>query len=186
MAAIGVPVSGKISAAERAEPGRALARLSDIGWGQRLRPLLHESAADEVAPAAVLTAVVEVLKTWGWSQRPAAVAYVDSRRRPKLIRSVAEHIAEVGRLQLLGAVAARHAGRRGRRTAPTALSGCAALWDDFLVPTEMAQSIEQLHGAPVLLVDDLVDSGWTMTVVARELRKAGAVSVLPFALAVAG
>jgi ATP-dependent DNA helicase RecQ len=39
---------------------------------------------------------------------------------------------------------------------------------------------------PVLLVDDLVDSGWTMTIAARELRLAGAPGVLPLALAVAG
>ncbi len=37
---------------------------------------------------------------------------------------------------------------------------------------------------PVLLVDDLVDSGWTMTLAARLLRDAGAPAVLPFALAV--
>jgi len=40
-----------------------------------------------------------------------------------------------------------------------------------------------LPGGPVLLVDDLVDSRWTVTVAARELRRAGAPAVLPFALA---
>jgi ATP-dependent DNA helicase RecQ len=39
---------------------------------------------------------------------------------------------------------------------------------------------------PVLLVDDLVNSGWTMTVAARLLRQAGARAVLPLALAVDG
>jgi ATP-dependent DNA helicase RecQ len=39
---------------------------------------------------------------------------------------------------------------------------------------------------PVLLIDDFVDSGWTMTVVARMLRQAGAPAVLPLALALAG
>ena len=37
----------------------------------------------------------------------------------------------------------------------------------------------------VLLVDDLADSRWTMTVAGRELRRAGAPAVLPFALALA-
>ncbi|TVT38893.1 hypothetical protein FNH05_23950, partial [Amycolatopsis rhizosphaerae] len=36
---------------------------------------------------------------------------------------------------------------------------------------------------PVLLVDDLVDTGWTMTMATRLLRRAGAPAVLPFALA---
>jgi ATP-dependent DNA helicase RecQ len=38
----------------------------------------------------------------------------------------------------------------------------------------------------VLLVDDRVDSGWTLTIAARELRRAGASEVLPFALALRG
>jgi ATP-dependent DNA helicase RecQ len=38
-------------------------------------------------------------------------------------------------------------------------------------------------GARVLLVDDLVVSGWTLTVAARALLKAGAAEVLPLALA---
>ena len=43
-----------------------------------------------------------------------------------------------------------------------------------------------LPPGPVLLVDDLVDSRWTITVAARELRRAGAPAVLPFALALRG
>ena len=43
-----------------------------------------------------------------------------------------------------------------------------------------------LPDGPVLLVDDVIDSGWTMTVAARLLRRAGAGAVLPFALAAAG
>jgi ATP-dependent DNA helicase RecQ len=49
----------------------------------------------------------------------------------------------------------------------------------------MSVAVAQLDG-PVLLVDDLVDSGWTVTVAARALRLAGAASVLPLALAVTG
>jgi ATP-dependent DNA helicase RecQ len=35
----------------------------------------------------------------------------------------------------------------------------------------------------VLLVDDLSDTGWTLTMAARIVRAAGAPEVLPFALA---
>ena len=38
-------------------------------------------------------------------------------------------------------------------------------------------------GAPVLLVDDLVVTGWTLTLAARALRQAGAVAVHPLVLA---
>jgi ATP-dependent DNA helicase RecQ len=40
-----------------------------------------------------------------------------------------------------------------------------------------------LPAGPVLVLDDVIDSGWTMTVVAAELRRAGAPAVLPFGLA---
>ena len=39
-------------------------------------------------------------------------------------------------------------------------------------------------GKQVLLVDDRLDSGWTLAVAARELRLAGAAEVLPFVLGV--
>jgi ATP-dependent DNA helicase RecQ len=56
------------------------------------------------------------------------------------------------------------------------------IWDRFLVPVAMAEWLSTLSG-PVLLVDDYVDTRWTMTITARLLRQAGASSVLPFALA---
>jgi ATP-dependent DNA helicase RecQ len=43
----------------------------------------------------------------------------------------------------------------------------------------------QLPAGPVLLVDDVVDSKWTMTIVAALLRRAGSGPVWPFALATA-
>jgi hypothetical protein len=55
----------------------------------------------------------------------------------------------------------------------------------FEVPPDLAASIRDAAG-PVLLVDDLADSRWTLTVTARALRRAGAASVLPFALALRG
>jgi ATP-dependent DNA helicase RecQ len=46
----------------------------------------------------------------------------------------------------------------------------------------MREALEELDG-PVLLVDDIADSRWTLTVAARALRHAGAPSVLPLVLA---
>ncbi|MEU8191225.1 phosphoribosyltransferase family protein, partial [Micromonospora carbonacea] len=60
-----------------------------------------------------------------------------------------------------------------------------ALHDAFALPDGLADTLAGLDG-PVLLVDDLVDTGWTLTMVARLLRRAGAPDVLPLALAVAG
>ncbi|MBL8292350.1 MAG: hypothetical protein JNN08_10970 [Bryobacterales bacterium] len=61
----------------------------------------------------------------------------------------------------------------------------AALYHNLLVPDEVAGVFKQSE-TRVLLVDDLIDSGWTMTLAARALRRAGATAVFPFAIASAG
>jgi ATP-dependent DNA helicase RecQ len=61
----------------------------------------------------------------------------------------------------------------------------AAVHDAFEMPPDVAAAVANVAG-PILLVDDVVDSGWTMTVAARMLRREGAAAVLPFALAVEG
>ncbi|MFI6231966.1 DEAD/DEAH box helicase [Micromonospora sp. NPDC050784] len=187
--AVGVPLKGRIAPADQALPGRAVGRLSDLGWGGRLRDLVGPEAPDAPVPDDVAGAVVEVLKAWAhgddpWPRRPVGVVAVGSRRRPRLLGSLAERIATVGRLPLLGEVTAAGpggpAGPRGNSA-----QRVRALHDAFTVPTDLADALAGLDG-PVLLVDDLIDSGWTMTLVARALRRAGATDVLPLALAVAG
>jgi ATP-dependent DNA helicase RecQ len=189
LAAAGVPHSGRIAAGEQAAAGRAVGRLSDLGWGARLRNLFADGAPDQPAPAALLDAVVEVLKGWAhgddpWPARPVAVVAVGSRRRPRLVYSVAAHVAAVGRLPLLGTVssAGAVAGAAGRANSAQRVK---ALAGGFAVPPELGVGLAGLAG-PVLLVDDYVESGWTMALVARELRAAGAPEVLPLALALAG
>jgi len=179
---LGVTVSGKIAPAESAEPGRAVGRLSDLGWGGRLRDLL--AAGDRELPDDIFKAVIDVLKDWDWEHRPVAVAAVASRTRPRLVSSFARRIAQVGRLTDLGDLERVGGGAPGAGAESNSAQRLAVVWDAFRVPAEMATTMAGLDG-PVLLVDDLVDSGWTMTVATRALRQAGAPSVLPFALAVA-
>ena len=57
------------------------------------------------------------------------------------------------------------------------------MWRELTVPDDVAAAAGRLEG-PVLLVDDRVETGWTMTVAARLLREAGAPAVLPLALAI--
>ena len=179
---IGVPVKGRIAEAERAADGRAVARLSDLGWGGRLRDLLAADAPDGPVPDALFTAVTTVLREWDWAERPVAVAAVPSRRRPELVASLASRLSAAGRLEPLGSLVLRHGGPNGGHGGNSA-TRLAGVWDRLAVPDDMAARLAGLHG-PVLLVDDLVDSRWTVTVAARELRLAGAQAVLPLALAV--
>ncbi|GAA4613644.1 RecQ family ATP-dependent DNA helicase [Saccharopolyspora hordei] len=180
MDALGVPVSGKLPADEQASTGRAIGRLTDIGWGNRLRELLGSGAPDQELPEDLFQAAIQVLAAWDWAQRPVGVVALGSRTRPRLVRSLAARIAHIGRLPLLGEVLT-DPGTTPRRATNSA-QRVAALWSQFRVPEELAAKLSAVDG-PVLLVDDCADTGWTITVVSRLLRKAGAPEVLPFALA---
>jgi ATP-dependent DNA helicase RecQ len=59
----------------------------------------------------------------------------------------------------------------------------AALQNAFSVSAELSNACNGTADA-ILLVDDLVDTGWTMTLAARALRRSGAAAVVPFALAI--
>jgi ATP-dependent DNA helicase RecQ len=193
--AIGVDLKGRIPVGEQAAPGRALGRLSDIGWGNRLRPMLAPQAPDGPVPDDVAKAIVDVLADWakgpgGWASgtqdaqpRPIGVVTVASRTRPHLINSLGARIAEVGRLPLLGSVEYAleppHASRSNSAQRLKALDGA------LTVPSAVASALAETPG-PVLLVDDFTETGWTLAVAARLLRRAGAQGVLPLVLAMQG
>ncbi|HEY7881295.1 MAG TPA: helicase-related protein, partial [Streptosporangiaceae bacterium] len=182
MKALGVDAAGKIPQDLLAEPGRALGRLTDIGWGNQLRILLAEGAPDEPVTEPVVAAVIKVLAAWDWAQRPAGVLTLPSRTRPRLITSLGRQLASVGRLSYLGALAYTREDGPGPRRHNSA-QRLSSLWRAFEIPDDVRDAIGGLDG-PVLVVDDRVETGWTMTVVARLLRQAGAPAALPFALAV--
>lgn len=175
---LGVPVKGKLAPDQQLRPGRALARLTDLGWGGRLRELLADDAADQPVPPAVLDACVRVLADWDWDARPGAVVAMPSRRRPVLIESLARGLAGIGRLPFAGTLAWRGGPPAGSPGGNSAFR-LASVWNHF-----SADGLDLPPGVPVLLVDDLVDSRWTITVAGQELLRAGAGAVLPFAAAV--
>ncbi|MEQ8146866.1 RecQ family ATP-dependent DNA helicase [Streptomyces sp. OP7] len=193
--AIGVDLKGRIPAGEQAAQGRALGRLSDIGWGNRLRPLFAPHAPDGPVPDDVARASVGVLADWakgpgGWATgvadaqpRPVGVVTVASRSRPRLVHSLGAHIAETGRLPLLGAV--ENTGEQHSLSRSNSAQRLKALDGSLTVPPELAEALARAQG-PVLLVDDYTETGWTLAVAARLLRRAGAQGVLPLVLAVQG
>jgi ATP-dependent DNA helicase RecQ len=103
---------------------------------------------------------------------------VDSERHPVLIRSLAAELARLGRLTDLGTLV--YAPGRKPVTAVNSAFRVAALDGAWMAPN--ADLIRGV-GGPVLLVDDVSDTGWTLTMAARVLRAAGAAAVLPFAVA---
>ena len=181
MKALGLAVSGKIPAGLVAEPGRALGRLTDIGWGTTLRTMLAEGAPDEPVTGQLVDAMVKVLAAWDWANRPAGVLTLPSRTRPRLITSLGQQIAGLGRLPYLGALRYADGAGPGPRRHNSA-QRLSSLWRAFELPAEVRDALAGLDG-PVLVVDDRIETGWTMTVAARLLREAGASAVLPLALA---
>ncbi|WP_324785120.1 RecQ family ATP-dependent DNA helicase [Streptomyces sp. H51] len=195
LAAVGMDLKGRIPASEQAGTGRALGRLSDIGWGNRLRPMLAPQASDGPVPEDVAKAVVGVLADWargpgGWASgapdappRPVGVVTVPSRSRPQLVGSLGSHIANVGRLPLLGSL--EHTGDAPPVSRSNSAQRLKLLDGALAVPPALASAVAGA-GGPVLLVDDFTETGWTLAVAARILRRAGAQGVLPLVLAVQG
>ncbi|OMC00400.1 RecQ family ATP-dependent DNA helicase [Mycolicibacterium fortuitum] len=179
LAALGVPLSGRIT--DGAAPGRAIGRLTDLGWGARLRRLLAEPDGD--VPDDVVAAAIEVLKAWDWERRPVAVMGLDSRTHPRLISSTVQRLAQIGRLTDLGVL--RYAPQSRPVTAANSAYRVAALDGSWERP-QWGVADEGTGGhwqGPVLLIDDMADTGWTLTMAARLLRDAGAPGVLPFVFA---
>ncbi|RLP75241.1 ATP-dependent DNA helicase RecQ [Mycetocola tolaasinivorans] len=179
----GTAVRGKIPEGLRNEPGRAIARLTDLGWGGTLRELFAPGTPDAPASPALVGAAIRVLATWGWAERPVAVVSVPSRSHPQLVDSVARSLAGAGKLPYLGALELVGEGPRGSSGGNSGYR-LAGVWDSFAVGQDLAAALAAAGPGPILLVDDRTDSRWTLTVAGLALRHAGARSVLPFALAI--
>jgi ATP-dependent DNA helicase RecQ len=180
LANLGLDLKGKI--ATGAEPGRTVARLTDLGHGQALRALFREDTPDGPVPPGLAQAVMDVMKDWSseWTARPDAIVVVESATRPTLVRDLAEGLSRVMQVPVVGTWAIHDPSVPPRAGASNSAQRVAAVRRrgglDAQVPS----------GATVLLVDDQVATGWTLTVAATAIRAAGADAVLPLALAAQG
>ncbi|MGI8938348.1 MAG: RecQ family ATP-dependent DNA helicase [Iamia sp.] len=168
---------GNIKADSRAEEGRALARVDDAGWW----PVVQRALAAEVPDDELVDGIAATLKRWPWDARPTWVTWVPSSRHDALLRATAERIGTLGKLPVAPAVTRVRPGppQSDQQNSAHRLGN---VWDAFAVdPSAFPEGTART--GPVLVLDDTWDSGWTMTVVAHLLRKAGTGPVLPFALA---
>jgi ATP-dependent DNA helicase RecQ len=174
---LGIDLKGKIT--DGAAPGRAVGRLTDLGHGQALRELFRPDAGDGPVPRSLVDAVLEVLGDWHpeWPARPTGVAHVESARRPQLTRDLAEGLARYLRLPLVARWEIVDPDIGPGQGAANSAQRVAAVGRRFALAVD-----RPLDGGPVLLVDDLVGTGWTLTMAACALRASGASAVLPVAL----
>jgi ATP-dependent DNA helicase RecQ len=166
---------GNIPQEERNEEGRALCLWGDSGWGALVgQGKFKDGCYDD----RLVTACADLVRRWG--VQPAWITWVPSQRHPELIPNFARRLAEKLNLPAVAVIhptreiAAQKEMRNSVHQARN-VDGAFAVDDSADLP----------EGA-VLLVDDIVDSRWTLTVVGRLLRRRGIGPVWPLALAWAG
>jgi len=174
--------TGNIPRTLRHEEGRALCHWGDDGWGDLVRQGKQDSGCFDDTLARATAAMVR--ERWAPRPAPAWVTAVPSLNHPELVPDFARRVAEELGLPFIPSVG------KTRQTAPQKsmrndYRQAHNLENAFVVEAGAGQARPRLHNGPVLLVDDIVDSGWTFAIVAALLRGAGSGPVFPLALAVA-
>jgi len=166
------PSRQKIPEDRRCEPGRVLALWGDGGWGAFVQNRKTEGHFDNEL---VEASVDLIRKRWRPDPAPTWVTYVPSLKHPALVRDFAQRIAQRLAVPCHDAIAKVH-DTQPQKFMQNNAKQYANIKDAFRI-------ISEVPSKPVLLVDDIVDSRWTFTVIAAQLRRAGAGPVYPFALA---
>ena len=168
-----LPDGKRIAAEHRLEEGRALTRWGDGGWGRLVRSGKQQDGRFDDR----LVAAARDLIRDRWQPEPAPewVAHVPSLRRPELVPDFASRLAQSLGLACKDVVVKVHESEP-QKTMQNSQQQYRNVRDAFEIRGEVPSG-------PVLLVDDMVDSRWTLTVVGLLLLDAGAGPVLPFALA---
>lgn len=163
---------GNLPAALRAQQGRILSRWGDAGWGRHVKSDKHAGCFRD----ALVDAVSEMVEQrWRPEPAPTWVTCVPSNRHPDLVPDFARRLA--GRLGLpFLAVIVKTRDNAQQKLQQNRFHQCHNLDGAFEVR-------EAPLPGPVFLVDDAIDSGWTVTVLAALLRQAGSGPVFPLALA---
>ena len=156
----------------RAQEGRVLSRWGDAGWGKMVANNKHAGRfSDELVEA-----IAEMIQQrWQPNPAPQWVCCVPSRYHSELVPDFAQRLADRLGLPFVDAVS-KIKDNQPQKGQQNRFHQCRNLDGVFAVT-------QPYEGQPVLLVDDIVDSGWTLTVIAALLQQAGSGSVYPIALA---
>jgi ATP-dependent DNA helicase RecQ len=167
-------LKGKIAPEHRALEGRTLCRWGDPGFGALVRRGKQQDHRfdDQLVEAAARL----IGNRWRPDPAPRWMTCVPSRRHQTLVPDFARRLARRLGLPFVECI------RKVRDTEPqktraNSFQQVQNIAGAFVVDRTM------LRPEPVLLIDDMVDSKWTFTVLAVSLRKAGSGLVYPFALA---
>lgn len=158
----------------RMEKGKALCHWGDPGWGELVQHAKYRGGA---YPDQLAAASVALMRNWNPTPAPTWVTCIPSARNTR-VQAFAEQLAEALRLPFRP-ILRKSELRPPQKGMANSAQQAQNVLDSFGIGDDITPE-------PVLLVDDIVDSRWTMTVAACLLRSHGCGKVWPFALADAG
>jgi ATP-dependent DNA helicase RecQ len=169
-------VKGFIAPGHQAQPGKALCLWGDAGWGGLVRQGKYHDGkfADDL-----VAACVKMVREWNPQPKPTWVTCVPSLRHPDLVPNFARRLAAALGLPF-HMVIAKTDNRPEQKTMANSTQQARNIDGSLAINGQPVP-----HG-PVLLVDDMADSRWTLTVAAWLLRKSGSGDVWPMALSQTG
>lgn len=160
----------------QAQPGKALCVWGDAGWGGLVRQGKYHDGhfSDDL-----VAACVKMIQEWNPQPSPTWVTCVPSLRHPELVPNFAQRLAAALGLPFHMVIAKTDA-RPEQKTMANSTQQARN------IDGSLALNGQTIPPGPVLLVDDMVDSRWTLTVSAWLLRKSGSGAVWPMALSQTG
>ncbi|EGR4402267.1 RecQ family ATP-dependent DNA helicase [Vibrio cholerae] len=164
--------SGNLPQNLRANEGRVLSRWGDAGWGRVVADQKHAGQFSDELVEAMATMILE---RWHPNPMPQWVCCVPSRNHPELVPQFARKLALRLELPFIDAVR-KVKNNQPQKGQQNRFHQCRNLDGAFAIT-------QPVPNTPMLLVDDIVDSGWTLTVIAALLKQAGSGDVYPVALA---
>ena len=168
-----LPGSGRIAPDRVMKVGRSLCVWGDGGWSGLVR---RGKEVDRRFDDRLVAASAQLIRRVRWSEGPPEwVGFVPSFRNPDLVQNFAVRLAESLGLDCEDVVV---------KVRETQLQKTMQNSEQQYTNVRGAFRVDrQVPSGPVLLVDDTVDSRWTMTAISWLLREAGSGPVYPFALA---
>jgi len=163
---------GNLPTEIQASEGRILSRWGDAGWGGLVTEDKHAGHFRDELVEAVAEMIV---KRWEPTPPPEWVTCVPSLRHPELVPDFARRLATRLELPFMAAIR-KKVDNEPQKNQRNRSHQCRNLDGVFEISGEILDT-------PVLLVDDVIDSGWTVTVLSALLRQAGSDAVYPVALA---
>jgi len=169
-------VKGKIPIEHQFQTGKALCVWGDSGWGQLVRQGKYKDGrfADELVEACS-----SMIRGWNPKPLPTWITCVPSLRHPKLVPDFSQRLAN--KLNLPFRVALKKTDDRPEQKTMANSTQQARNIDGAFALDE-----QQVLTGSVLLIDDMVDSRWTFTVVSWLLLTHGIDNVFPVALSLTG